>query len=309
MVCFMECMLAVKRDMEAVFTSWSTGPGTTEEKMCENAVTAIKKAIAKSPKLSKRDIKVFAQGSYPNRTNISKDSDVDVCVLCQETTFFETDGKVQSYEWGSLPAVYNYGDFKKEVGEALVAYFGQSAVSPGNKAFDIHQNTYRIDADVAPCFVYRYYNRVSSGGYANHTGTALQAVDWELHSNFPDQHLKNGKDKNALTRRRFKKLVRILKSLRNEMLESGINEADKIPSFLIESLVWNVPTAGFINGSFMADVRWVLAHIHNETMKDATCNQWTEINGIKLLFYTGRPWPRAQVNTFCNLAWHYLGFK
>lgn len=44
--------------------SWAKAPGQTELDKCDNAVTAVRKAIAASEKLSKLSIQVFAQGSY-----------------------------------------------------------------------------------------------------------------------------------------------------------------------------------------------------------------------------------------------------
>ena len=51
--------------------------------------------------------------------------------------------------------------------------------------------------------------------------------------------------KNDATGRRFKAVVRILKRLRNEMVDNGHKVAGPIPSYLIECLIWNVPNEGF----------------------------------------------------------------
>jgi tRNA nucleotidyltransferase (CCA-adding enzyme) len=74
-------------DWEATFTSWAKGPGTTEQAKCENAETAIRKAIAAHEKLSVMDITVFGQGSYRNKTNVRQNSDVDICVRLNSTFF------------------------------------------------------------------------------------------------------------------------------------------------------------------------------------------------------------------------------
>ena len=56
-------------------------PGKTEQDRCDNAATAIRKAIEASDKLRSHRVSVFAQGSYRNNTNVRKDSDVDIGVL------------------------------------------------------------------------------------------------------------------------------------------------------------------------------------------------------------------------------------
>ena len=72
-------------DWETLFTAWSQPPGKTEQERCENAEHAVRKAVASSTKLNYRDIKVFVQGSYRNRVNVRKESDVDVGILCFDT--------------------------------------------------------------------------------------------------------------------------------------------------------------------------------------------------------------------------------
>ena len=47
----------------------------------------ISKAIEASAALASRDLRVFPQGSYRNRTNVRTDSDVDICVLCKDSIF------------------------------------------------------------------------------------------------------------------------------------------------------------------------------------------------------------------------------
>lgn len=48
------------------------------------AEKAIRDAIAASPALSTRDIVVFPQGSYRNRTSVPRESDVDICVMTRD---------------------------------------------------------------------------------------------------------------------------------------------------------------------------------------------------------------------------------
>ena len=77
----------MSRDWEQEFRKWATSPSETEQKRCENAISAIKNAITKSEALKHRRTRVFVQGSYRNRVNVRKESDVDVGVLCDETFF------------------------------------------------------------------------------------------------------------------------------------------------------------------------------------------------------------------------------
>ena len=296
-------------DWEQAFTSWAKGPGTTEQGKCENAETAIRKALAAHEKLADMDITVFAQGSYRNRTNVRQDSDVDICVRLNYTFFPEyPQGKTHEY-FGNKAGSISFKDFKNLVQEAVEDYFGEDSVTRGNKAFKIHANTYRIDADVVATFERRKYHVYADGSYDYMSGIAFDADDGKRINNWPNQNYDNSLKKHDDTGRRYRKIVRILKRLRNQMQDEGIVAANNIASCLIEALVWNVPNDHFQFDTYSEDVRNVLANIFNKTIADKDCSDWREVNGIKYLFRPAQPWTRAQAHDFVAAAWDYLGFE
>lgn len=63
--------------------------------------------------------------------------------------------------------------------------------------------------------------------------------------NYPEQHIKLGISKNKVTKYNFKKCVRIIKSMREDMEESGYAVSSKISSFGLESLLWNVDVSAY----------------------------------------------------------------
>ena len=75
----------MSRDWETQFRQWASPPGKTEQDRCDNAVSAIRNAIKASEKLKTRSISVIAQGSYRNNTNVRKDSDVDIGIVCSDS--------------------------------------------------------------------------------------------------------------------------------------------------------------------------------------------------------------------------------
>jgi hypothetical protein len=299
------------RDWEQTFRNWSKPSSETEQEKAGNAESMIRGAIAESPKLAWRNIEVFAQGSYKNNTNVREDSDVDICVCCYDSFFsdFSLAGGFTRADVGLANASYLYSQFKNEVDEALVAKFGRRGVTRGNKAFDVHANNYRVDADAVPCFEHRRYTkRLWNGQYDYISGTEFMSDDGRQVINWPKQHYDNGVPKNHDTGNRFKFIVRALKRLRNEMEEEGVPEAKPIPSYLIECLVWNVPNAGFANPYYSADVRYVLAHTFNATRSGDGCQEWGEVNELKYLFRLPQPWTREQANAWLGAAWQYIGF-
>ena len=292
-------------DWENTFSSWAKPPSESEYVRCENAEKEIRNAINASDKLNRRDIKVFAQGSYKNNTNVRRNSDVDVAVLCYDTFFYDLPEGKSEEDFKISSSSYHYSQFKNEVGEALVSYFSVKSVIRGNKAFNIKENSYHVEADVAPFFEHRRYDNDGS----HLSGVELRPDNNGRIINWPVQHYENGVRKNNNTNKRFKQLVRIIKSLCNEMLEKGISSAQLIPGFLNECLVWNVPDANFGHVTYKADVRACLAFLYNNTRTDEECREWGEVSELKYLFRPKQKWTREQAHVFISNAWDYIGFQ
>ncbi len=299
----------MSRDWKTTFAAWGAAPSETEQTKCENAERAIRNAIKASATLKDRQIEVFTQGSYANRTNVRQESDVDICVLYTGSYFPDYTGipGLTREMLGHTAGTYQYATFKNDVEAALVAAFGRQSVTRGNKAFDVHANTYRVDADVVACFEHRRYFGNAQAPSIEY-GTQLLPDRGGNIINWPRQNYKNGVTKNETTNRGFKGVVRIIKRLRNEMADKDIAAATPIPSYLIECLVWNVPNDGLTHTDWTADVRYALAHLWNSTRNDEQCKEWGEINELKYLFRNGQPWTRQAVNDFLQAAWNYIGF-
>jgi hypothetical protein len=300
------------RDWESIFRNWSKPSSDTEEQKCENAERMIRDAIRGSRSLSGRTIEIFPQGSYQNNTNVRQDSDVDICVRCMDVFFYEIPNEAgfTREDAGISDASYTYSQFKNEVEQALVAKFGSQAVRRGNKAFDVHASSYRVDADVVACFEHRRYTyRGQDGRYNYLSGTEFQPDNGGSIINWPIQNYENGIIKNKATGDRFKYITRILKRLRNEMEETGISSAEPIPSYLIECLVWNVPNERFGHDQYIDDARYALAYTFNETLSEDKCREWGEVNELKYLFRPSQSWTREQAHAFLDTAWNYIGFE
>ncbi|WP_440616404.1 nucleotidyltransferase domain-containing protein [Cysteiniphilum sp. 6C5] len=301
----------MSRDWEAVFKRWSQGPSETEKKRGENAERQIREAISISDKLRNRNIKVFQQGSYRNRVNIRKDSDVDIGIVCFDTFFPEyPDDNVKAFieKRGNIKtSSYVYATFKNEIEEALVNRFGRSNVERGSKSFDIKENSYRVEADVAAFFEHRRYDK--HGEYISGVEMKPDNCSPSRVKNWPEQHYENGVRKNTETDRLYKRMVRILKSLSNEMQLEGIVSAQKMPSFLLECLVWNAPNEYFSSSGYKPLVRSILAYLFNNTRSDKECSEWGEVSELKYLFRSSQPWTRQEVHDFIYDAWNYIGYE
>ena len=295
------------------FKEWAKAPPQAEQQTSEGAIRAIKEAVSNSPKLSKRRIKTFAQGSYRNRVNVRLDSDVDVGVVRLDVFIPDYPPGTTAEMFGNEDSPYSYGQFKNELEEALVAYFGRTAVYRGNKAFDLSNNAYSIEADVAPFLEYREYwrdKRYRAGvTLVPDRGERIENYPERLVDDWPDVplHYENGVRKNNRTVRRFKGVVRIVKKLRNLMDDRGVLEARPIPGFLIECLVWNAPDSCFTGTTWTARVHAVLAHLTANTASSAKCENWFEVNDIKYLFHSSQKWTRAEAHAFVRRARDLIG--
>lgn len=294
---------------ENTFRTWGSPPSKTEQEKMENTEKAIKNAIENDSVLSKMDISIFAQGSYKNRTSVKQDSDVDVCVRLNSTFFARyPEGKTRE-DYGNVDGSITFKDFKNLVEKALKSYFGEDEVVRGNKAFDIHSNTYRVDADVLPAFAYRHYNGNGQEEYIKPVGVAFLTDKGVRINNWPKQTYDNGATKQSTTGERYKKMVRILKKLRNKMQDENISGSYNVASFLIESMVWNVPDSKFGKDDYYDDVRSVLVNCFNSTLTREASKNHCEVNDIKYLFHSSQPWTREQAHIFFDAAWNYIGFE
>lgn len=301
-------------DWETQLRSWAIAPGPVEQAKIDRAEKEVRAAIAASPKLSTHSVDVFPQGSYRNRTNVPRESDVDICVRCSDTFYYDffPENDLAKKSASISPATYDYPEFKNDVGAALIARFGGS-VTRGDKAFNVRETSMRVEADVIATFEYRRYTGVGWDGravYVTPTGTAFfpdssayKVINW------PQQHYDNGVTKNTNTRERFKAMARVLKNLRNEMDDEKVAAAGPIPSYLVECLVFNVPNSVFGNSSYYSELKEVLRSLYLNTTTAEGCQDWGEVNELKYLLRGGQPWTREQANAFVLAAWQYVGYK
>lgn len=300
---------------ETQFSQWAQPPGATENEKIENAIRAVRSAMSEDAQLS-AITKVYAQGSYRNRVNVRQESDVDIGVLYTGNTFFEhyPEGMARG-DFGNIDGDMQYSEFKNMVERALINKFGRASVTRGNKAFDIHANSYRIDADVVPQFVHRRYDRNGTYicGVEFYSDDGIRVINWPERlydtTEWPNQHYENNVSKNAQTGKQYKGVVRILKKLKYEMCANGIASADAAPSFLIECLVWNVPNHYLIADTWYERLQNVFVYLWSNTKTIDTCVEWGEVSEFKYLFKAAPNTKLIEAHAFIEEAWSYVGIS
>lgn len=294
------------RYTEEQLKKWTAPLSKTEDDRAKNTVVMIKSAINSSTELKGIDIEVFLQGSYANNTNIRGNSDVDVCVMCKSTFYYSLVEGLQASDYGIVPGSISFHDYKGRVLRAIKAKFGSDTVTVGNKSIKIKSNSYHVNADVVPAFMYKNYARIGSKNY-NHfsEGIKLYAEDGHEVVNYPKIHIKNGINKNNETNHRYKNLVRIVKSIRADMADAKIIDGDKITSFLVECLVWNFDNAQINNFTTYTDLLERFIAIEWSQMEKNEHIEWGEVSECLYLF-RNRKWTDQDAKNFLLKMWEYL---
>jgi hypothetical protein len=306
------------RDWHELFRNWAKPPSDTEEEKGSRAAGMVNDAVRETRVLAGRNFSVYPTGSYRNNTNIRLGSDVDIALVLHETFRYDLPQGRSREDFGFGLATYGLSDFRRDVGKALVAKFGTD-VSPGNKTFDIAGNSYRLPADATPFLGYRYYTGHTNpdGSWHYYEGVAMEPVNQPNRTivNWHQEHYDNGVAKNKETNRRFKRVARILKRLRDDIATCGTPEAKAaaapMASFLLECVSFAAPKGSFnkVEGSYYEDVKAVVSAVWNATKEDAAAAQLVEVNGRKALFGPHQGWTRAQTHEFLVHAWQHVGFK
>ncbi|WP_133150834.1 nucleotidyltransferase domain-containing protein, partial [Frankia canadensis] len=266
---------------ETTLRAWVKPPSNHEDKKRDRTELEIRQALANSNHLKNVRYKVYAKGSYANNTNVRLDYDVDIAVECIEFYYYDKEGaaadvrkslalegQIAPYKGG-----YTNDTFKSAVEDALVAYYGRTAVTRGNMAMRVREKKTTLPADVVPCFEYHYvYDTDIYGNPAYYQGTRVYRDRGGYIHNWPTQQKERGNAKNNATGHRYKRIVRALKRLENVLVAKDI--VGNLPSFFIECLVYNVPNHHFNHSTYVEDMRSVLAVIHNATMAGGDCADW-----------------------------------
>lgn len=298
------------RYSENTLKGWKDPASVTEEQRISNTINMIKSAVNGSAELKNLTIEVFVQGSYANNTNVRTNSDVDVCVMLTSTFFTAYPDDKTDSDYGFVEGTITFDEYKRRVKKAIIDKFGNEAVSVGNKSLKIRSNSYHVNADVVVAFMLKDYAVIKSTDPLRYVeGTRFYGADGKQVTNYPKEHIANGKQKNNRTNYRYKYLVRIFKRIRNNMVADGVVNGDKISSFLTECLVWNVPD-NIITGysTWTETVRQAIIYIFNE-IKDNNHREWGEVSERLYLFHAGRKWTDVDAQNFMKSMWNYLGYN
>jgi hypothetical protein len=289
--------------LEEKLSGW-TGPSSDSERDKQDRTERmIREAIDAHTPFEKCSLNVFAKGSYANNTNVRSDSDVDIAVECTDLLYWEESEKGNHTPGNPYKGIWTPAKLRAELITAMTAKFPGQVDSSGSTAIQINSSAARVNADVVPCFSFRYYMK-----YETRNGTKIFKKDGSNIINYPAQQLENGVSKNNATNYAYKKGVRLLKRIENAMAADGTFR--ELPSFFMECLAYNCPNHAFAHSTWTQCLRAMLFYIWKNLQGDEPSeDRWVEVNECFFLFHPGQKWNRADGREFAKAAWNYFGFE
>lgn len=292
---------------ESQLQSFAAPLSTSEEERCKNAIRMIRDAMKllgysddnKEIRRYEEDTLAFAldlrsstgneitllvQGSFANNTNVRTLSDVDVAVILESTFIPKYKAGITGKNYNFSDATFSVASLKDDVESALNKKFNNDGVERKDKSIKIHGNSYRVNSDVVPSYRFRDYSSdyiISESNYVG--GIEIRPDSGGSLRNYPEQHIKNGRKKNNDTNYCFKKHVRIIKKMRQVMVENGYSSAGEVSSFGLESLLWNIPNN--VYSKYQNIYRYTFDELLIFLSSDfGNLDNYKEANGIKPLF-------------------------
>jgi hypothetical protein len=288
---------------ETQLETWSHQGSVTQSKETYNGIKNTLEG-GRTP-YSAKSYEVFLQGSYGNDTNIFAESDVDVVIRLDDSWHHDlsalSDLEKTAFHKAYPNATYTYFDFKKDVIKVLTDKYGAD-VKEGEKAIAIIANGGRRKSDVIVALQFRRYYKFNGVFDESYTeGICFYDKSGTLIVNYPKQHSSNCTAKHKASSQWFKPMARVLKNMRNKMIDQKIIEAGSAPSYYLEGLLYNVPPDRFSTNyqtCFCDVINWL------NKADSATREKWVCANEQYYLLREGFPvtWRAAKCEAFISGA-------
>jgi len=260
------------------------------------------KTVLEKPKApyNSQECDIFLQGSYANDTNVFSESDVDIVIKLNSIFYRDisalTSEEKRRYLANAGSGSYSYDDFKGDVASWLFKHY--NGVTLGAKAIFVPGDGTRRDADVLAATQFRRYTSYNNQHDYQYAEGICFFVGGSRVENFPKQHRKNCIKKHQDTGGRFKRLVRVAKNMRNQMVAKGYLAKGVAPSYFLEGMLYNVPDDCFetsLANSFASAYNW-LSSSDESKLVCANCLHWLLRDNRKT------SWNAADFQTYMSAA-------
>lgn len=276
-----KCRRAIDKVVEALKADgWTRINQRVKYDFVGESETAYKTTL----KYDNKEARIIIQGSYANGTNVRKESDVDVAVILTSSFRDKYRDSISRENYGFVSATYGLDEFREDIYASLDRYL-KNSVEKKCKSIKVDESSNTVSSDVVPAIQRRDYTIDYNFDKTNFIGGIVIkdfCKDYEI-INFPEQHIIEGVVKNSNTLRRYKKVVRIFKQLKIKAVSNGYLLDDDTSSFLIESMVYNIPNQSFKGTeSFKEITKRIIEYWFNNSASMES--NFKEANNIKKLF-------------------------
>lgn len=149
-------------ERQTLLSRWIQPSSTDEKGQQDRAERMVADAVSVHPAFMGSTVKTYTKGSYPNNTNVRRDSDVDVVVEMRDVNYWDFSSNVddKSAQGIAYRGAWTPDCWRSEVVRAMVSAFGASEVDTSGKIAINIKAVFgsRPSADVVPSFLYYRYN-------------------------------------------------------------------------------------------------------------------------------------------------------
>lgn len=235
---------------------------------------------------------IYLQGSYGNNTNIEDESDVDIVIEMTTTYYYDINLLPEEYQLKFRsehpPSNRSIHDFKKHIVDILEGSSYDYDLK--NKCIKITSGT-SLNADIIVCARFRKFTTYSK----YYEGITFWDKEGQQIISYPKYHKEFMKEKNKRVPD-FKPTVRIFKNIKTELINSGWIDEDRISSYFVESMIYNVHdyyfTISDLQNRVLEIILWCIKYITHHKMF-TPCgryylfgdgeNQWDKHDAINFL--------------------------
>ncbi len=261
-----------------------------------------------------QNFETYLQGSYGNDTNIYRESDVDIVIQLNSIFKSNIASRPQSEQIAFSRVFpdsnYQFSTFKEQVLDTLQTDFDHHSVTVGNKSIKLSPPSVRRNADVIPCYQYRYYEYFDQ----NDPDRFFEGIIFPSKTegdiiNYPKLHRANMTQRNQESNGRLKPMVRVLKNFREYLIDNNQLESNAAPSYFLECLWYNVPPSCYGHSSYSAGlldgIHWVLDTID----ANGTDAFWCAHRIHPLFGETPSQWKYSSFISFISALVHSVQFS
>ena len=158
---------------EEKLRGWAKPANEQQEARADRTAAEVRDGLSEYAAIPNSAMRVFAQGSKRNNTDVPGDCDVDIAVELQQGHVYASD-QPDVFVFGvaksasrmvtkealgltDVPRVRQPDEFKQHVFNAMVAAFDARQVSRHDKCIKVDSTRLTIPADVVACYPYRHY--------------------------------------------------------------------------------------------------------------------------------------------------------